>query len=90
MKPDFMGRTANIIAEIRTSTCIDDVDTEILEEILQAELNEYYRELNGYYEAEYYIAISSARNSAYDEGRSAGYAEGYDVGYDDGYDDGRS
>ena len=79
-----MERAANIIAEIRTVACID-VDAEAIEKILQDALKEYYDELDGYYEEEYYIAISSARSIAYDEGHSDGYAEGYDVGYDDGY-----
>ena len=78
---DFLESTAKIIAEIRTVACIDDVDAEAIEKILQDALKEYYDELDGYYEEEYYIAISSVRNKAYDDG----YVDGYDVGYDDGY-----
>ena len=78
--PNFMGRIAKIIEEIRTRTCIDEIDTEVLEKILQDELTEYYTLLNGYYEEEYYIAISSARSKAYDDGHSDGYADGYDAG----------
>ena len=78
MTPEFVGKTAKIIAEIRNRTCIDDVDAQIMEEILQASLNEYCMELEGYYEEEYYIALSSARSKA------------YDIGYDDGYNDGYS
>ena len=89
MTPKFVGKTAKIIAEIRNRTCIDDVDAQIMEEILQDALNEYYMELDGYYEEEYYIAISSARSKAYDDGHSDGYADGYADGYDIGYDDGR-
>ena len=80
-----MERAAKIITEISTVACIDDVDAEAIEKILQDALKEYYDELDGYYEEEYYIAISSARSIAYDEGHSDGYADGYDVGYDDGY-----
>ena len=87
--PNFMGSTANIIAEIRTKTGIDDVDVEVIEKILQDALNEYYSMVDEYYEEEYYIAISSVRNKAYDDGHSDGYADGYEIGYDDGYDDGR-
>ena len=83
MKPNLMGRTAKIMAEIRTRACIDKLDTEVIEEILQAALEEYYDELDGYYDEECYIAISSARSKAYDEGHSDGYADGYDIGYDD-------
>ena len=83
--PNFMVKTAKIIAEMRARTCIDDVDAEVIEEILQNKLTEYYRMLEGYYEEEYYNAISSARSKAYDEGHSDGYANGYDVGYDDGH-----
>ena len=82
--PDFMGRIAKITEEVRARTCIDEIDTEIIEAILQASLNEYYTMVNEYYEEEYYIAISSARSKAYDDGHSDGYADGYDVGYDDG------
>ena len=81
--PNFMDRIAKTIADIRNRTCIDDDDAEVIEDILKNELKEYYRMLDGYYEEEYYNAISSARNSSYDEG----YEDGYDVGYDNGYSD---
>ena len=84
MKPDFMDRTAKIIEEIRNRTCIDDVDAEAINEILQESLNEYFVMLDGYYEEEYYIAISSARSMAYENGYEYGYDIGYDIGYDDG------
>ena len=80
MTPNFMGKTAKIIAEIRARTCIDD-DAEVIKEILQDELNEYCRMLCGYYEEEYDTAISSA----YDEGYALGYDDGYSVGYSDGH-----
>ena len=79
--PNFMGKTAKIIAEVRARTCIDDVDVEVIKEILQDSLNEYYMMLNGYYEEEYYNALNSARSKAYDDG----YDDGYDVGYDEGH-----
>ena len=88
MTPDFMGRIAKIVKEVRARTCIDKIDAEVIEEILQDSLNEYCTLLNGYYEEEYYIAISSARSKAYDDGHSDGYADGYDVGHEDGYDEG--
>ena len=74
--------TANIIAKIRTMTCIDDVDAEVIKDAL----NEYCDALNEYYVEEYHNALSSARNSAYD----AGFEDGYDVGYDNGCSDGHS
>ena len=91
--PNFTRRVANIIAELRTIACIDDVDAEAIEKILQDELTEECRMLDSYYWEEHYNAycneISSVRNGAYeagyDEGHSDGYADGYDVGYDDGY-----
>ena len=89
MKPDFMGRTARILAELRNRTCIDD-DAEVLKEILQDELKEYYDELNGYYEEKCCIEISRARNSAYYDGHSDGYSLGYDDGYEEGYEVGHS
>ena len=86
MKPNFMGKAANIMADVRNSTCIDDVDAEVINGILQEALNEYYDELHEYYEEEYYIAVASARNIAYDDGHSDGYSEGYENGYADCYD----
>ena len=81
--PNFMVKTAKIIAEMRARTCINDVDAEVIEEILQNELTEYYRMLEGYYEEEYYNAISSARSKAYDDGYDDGYESGYESGYAD-------
>ena len=78
MKHDFMEKTARIIAEIRTRTCIDDVDAEVIKDAL----NDHYRMLDGYYAN----ALNTARNTAYDEG----FDDGYDVGYDNGYDEGHS
>ena len=83
-----MGKAAKIVKEIQTKTCIDGVDAEVIEKILQDELNEYCRMLEGYYAEEYAEeysnAITSAQHRAYDEGHSDGYADGYDIGYDDG------
>ena len=78
MKPNFIDITAKIIAEIRTKTYIDKIDAEAIKEILQDSLNEYYDELQKYYDAGY--------DAAYDEGHS----DGYDGGYDDGYTAGKS
>ena len=85
--PNFKGKIAKIIEVVSASICIDDIEAEILKEILQASLNECCTLLNEYYDEEYYITISSARNIAYDDGHSDGYADGYDVGYDEGYAD---
>jgi flagellar biosynthesis/type III secretory pathway protein FliH len=63
MKSDFMVKTAKIIEEVRARTCIDKIDTEVLEEILQDALNEYYDD--GYYEGYY-----EGYDEGYDEGRS--------------------
>ena len=86
MKPDFMVRSAKIIAEIRTRTCIDTIDTEVLEEILQYELNEYYYELNECYDDK----LNECYDEGYDEGYSEGKYHGYDEGKYDGYDEGYS
>ena len=78
---------AKIIAEIRTVACIDDVDAEAIEKIVQDELNEYCRMLDSYYWEEHYNkycnGISSVRDDAYDEGHSDGYDDGYENGYAD-------
>ena len=73
MSPKFMDRAENIVEEVLLRTGIDGVDAEVIEELILNALNEYYDELNEYYEEEYYNAISSARNMAYD----AGYEDGY-------------
>ena len=63
MKPDFMDRTAKVIAEVRARTCIDKIDTEVLEEILKDELTEYHNEVFTY-----------GHTIGYDDG----YADGWD------------
>ena len=80
MKPNFIGKAAKIIAEIRTKTCIDDVDAEVLTEILKDELNEYCILLDEYYIEEYSNALNSMRNKAYDSGYEDGYSAGHSAG----------
>ena len=84
--PDFMVKTAKIITKLRNRTCIDNVDVEVIKEILQDSLSEYCTLLNEYYAEEYYIAVASARNKAYDDGHSDGYSDGYESGYADCHD----
>ena len=71
--PNFTRRIASITAEIRTIACIDDVDAEVIEKILQDALTEECRMLDGYYAEEYYNEIASS------------YVKGYTSGYDDGH-----
>ena len=68
---DFKDSAAKIIAEIRNQTCIDEIDTEALEYILQDELIKYHNEVFTY-----------GHSIGYDDGHSDGYYEGYDDGYD--------
>ena len=82
MKPNFSNKLQKIIAEIRTKTCIDEIDAEVIKDILQDTLNEYHRMLDEYYAN----AIITTRNSAYDDGHSDGYADGYESGYADCHD----
>ena len=84
--PNSAHRIAKIIAEIR-STCIEDVDAEVIEEILLHELNEYCILLAQYYAEEHSNAVSSARCIAYDDGYDYGHSEGYSEGYYVGYSD---
>ena len=81
MTPDFIGRIAKIIAEVRTIACIDDVAAEAIEKILQDELTEECRMLDSYYWEEHYNKycneISSVRTGAYDAGYDEGYADGH-------------
>ena len=83
VKPDFKAALAKILEEISAQTCVDEIEVEIIKEILQDELTEYHTVLDGYYEEEYYIAVSSARSKAYDDGHSDGYEDGYDAGVAD-------
>ena len=81
--PNFTGKVAKTIAKIINRTCIDDDDVEVIEAILQDMFIEECSMLAGYYEEEYYNAISSARSKAYDDGHSDGYDDGYESGYAD-------
>ena len=65
--PNFKGRAAIIFAEIRIRACIDE-DAEVIKELLQDALEEYYR--IGY-------------DDGHSEGRSYGYDAGHYDGYDD-------
>ena len=88
MQSDFMVKIANIIAEIRVKTCIDDVDAEVLEDILKDELIKYHNEVFTYghgigyddgYDDGYTAGKSSLEgdvDNAYDEGYALGYSEG--------------
>ena len=76
MNPETIEK---IIADVRNRICIDDVDAEVINGILQDALNEIHE----YYEEEYYNAIASARSSAYDAGHSDGYDDGYESGVAD-------
>ena len=88
MKPEFMDRIAKIIAEVHTRTCMDKIDTEVREDILQEELYEYYNEV-----LTYGHNLEEAVDSAYEVGYSLGYDDGqfdgYSAGYSDGYYEGR-
>ena len=76
MKPDFMARTVKIMAEIRARTCIDKIDTEVIEYILKGELIKYHNEVFTY-----------GHGIGYDDGYIAGDAEGYEAGYKRGVND---
>ena len=83
----FTHRIAKIITEVSAITGIDEVHAEAIEELLKAELNEYCRMLDSYYEEEgFHNVIFRARSIAYDDGRVDGYADGYEEGYAEGYD----
>ena len=82
MKPDFMVRIAKIIEEVHNRTYMDKIDTEVLEEILQYELNEYYYELDEYYINDVYNEVSRAHRTSYDDGYDTGYDDGYTAGYE--------
>ena len=74
MKPDFMGITAKLIAEVSTKTCID---TDVIEELLKDELIEYHNEIFTY-----------GHNIGYDDGYKLGYDKGNSDGHSEGYSDG--
>ena len=58
------SKTAKIIEKIRSSICIDDVDTEVINGILQDALVEYYHE-----------AYDAGHSDGYDDGYENGYAD---------------
>ena len=62
---DFLESTANIMAEIRTRACIDDVDAEAIEQILKDEI---------------FSARSIAYDDGHSDGYADGYDIGYDDG----------
>ena len=101
MKNDFMARAAQIIAEVRNRTSIEEIDLEVLEVILQDELSEYHNEVFTYCNTNGYNAgYDTGYNAGYDNGYEDGYmtisdeaadrtySEGYSEGYYEGYDDG--
>ena len=102
MKPDFMDRIAKIIAEVHNRTCIDKIDTEVLEYILQKELIEYHNEAYTYgHTTGYDAGYTDGHESSLGEAVERAYYEGYDDGlneavategaaYYEGYDEGRS
>ena len=79
--PDSTRRIANIIAAMRTVACINDVDAEAIEKIVQDELNEECRMLDSYYWEEHYNSYCNEIASV----RTGAYAAGYDEGYADGH-----
>ena len=91
--PDFMGRAANIIAEIRIRACIDKIDTEVIEDILKDELIKYHNEVftyghsigydDGYADGK--SSLAEAVDSAHEEGYELGYDEGYYTGYSESH-----
>ena len=83
MTPNFMSSASKVLAEIRTRTCIDKIDGEVIFEILQAEFKDYY---NTGYDAGY----DELCWESYADGKSNAYDEGYDEGYYQGYSDRRS
>ena len=93
MKNDFMARAAQIIAEVRNKTSIEEIDLEVLEVILQDELSEYHNEVFTYcnttgYDAGYDTGYEDGYMSISDEAADRAYSEGYSEGYYEGYDDG--
>lgn len=87
--PNFTRRITKIMVAIRTRACIDDVDAEAIEKILQDELIEECRMLDSYYWEEHYNnycnEISSVRTSAYEAGYDEGYADGHSGGYSESH-----
>ena len=66
MKPDFMEKTAKIITEVRTKTCIDTEILEVFEEILKDELIKYHNEVFTY-------GYDKGYDDGYDDGKNADF-----------------
>ena len=84
MKPDFIDRTAKIIAEVRTRICIDKIDARFIEAILQDALEEGYDEG---YDVGYSEGYDDGYEGGYDEGSAAGKSS-LEVDVDSAYDEG--
>ena len=68
--PNFNSRAAKIVEEVRTRACVNEIDTEVLEDILKEAVESAYYE--GY-------------DDGYYEGHPDGYELGYSEGYDDAF-----
>ena len=86
MESDFLVKTANIVAQVRIRTGIDEADVKALEELLKADIKEYYADVNTYGHS---IGYDEGYKDSQDYGYSEGYKKGYALGYNDGYTDGR-
>ena len=90
MKPDFIDSIAKIIADVRDRTCIEDVDTDVLEEILKDEFIKYHNEILTYGHSIGYDDGYTASKSILEGDVDSAYREGYASGYEDGYSAGHS
>ena len=84
---NFMDVTAKIIAKVRNKTCINKIEAEAIEELLQAELNEVFTHA---YDIGRDIGRDEGLKEGYKDGQDYGYSEGYALGYSDGYSEGHS
>ena len=95
MKFDFSVSTAKIIAEVRNRTCIDKIEAEVLEDILNDALIKYHNEVFTYghsigYDDGYVAGDDAGYDAGYTDGRAYGYTEGHSDGFSAGYSEGHS
>ena len=62
--PDFTGRLAKIIADIHYQICVYKIDAKVIEDILQAEINEQCSK-----------SYDAGHSDGYDDGYENGYAD---------------
>ena len=90
MKFDFSDSIAKLVAQVRNRTCINKIEAEVLEDILNDALIKYHNEILTYGHSIGYDDGYTASKSILEGDVDSAYREGYASGYEDGYSAGHS